>query len=195
MGAVILLFPGTVWATIIPSVTIPLTLLGTLGTIYLRGFSPDNLSLKRLTVAVGFVVDAALVMPEDRAGSELRKPLGFVMVGGLVASQVLTLHTMPVVYFDLGRIRRRLLGYPASGIPKLAAMMTGPGGDGNDWPAPGGGRSASCRRKAPACCDAVPASIRNMPASASTDPKRAFISRCSTRQGSSRPHMVAGIGG
>ena len=62
---VIFLFLRNVWATIIPSVTVPLALVGTLGAMYLFGFSLDNLSLMGLTIAVGFVVDDAIVMLEN----------------------------------------------------------------------------------------------------------------------------------
>ena len=63
--AVIFLFLRSLWATIIPSVTIPVALVGTLGVMYLAGFSLDNLSLMGLTIAVGFVVDDAIVMLEN----------------------------------------------------------------------------------------------------------------------------------
>ena len=62
---VIFLFLRNVWATIIPSVTVPVALVGTLGAMYLLGFSLDNLSLMGLTIAVGFVVDDAIVMLEN----------------------------------------------------------------------------------------------------------------------------------
>ena len=62
---VIFLFLRNVWATIIPSVTVPLALVGTFGAMYLLGFSLDNLSLMGLTIAVGFVVDDAIVMLEN----------------------------------------------------------------------------------------------------------------------------------
>jgi hydrophobe/amphiphile efflux-1 (HAE1) family protein len=62
---VIFLFLRNVWATVIPSVTIPVALVGTLGAMYLFGFSLDNLSLMGLTIAVGFVVDDAIVMLEN----------------------------------------------------------------------------------------------------------------------------------
>ncbi|WP_428493572.1 efflux RND transporter permease subunit [Rhodopila sp.] len=62
---VIFLFLRNIWATIIPSVTIPVALVGTLGTMYVCGFSLDNLSLMGLTIAVGFVVDDAIVMLEN----------------------------------------------------------------------------------------------------------------------------------
>ena len=62
---VIFLFLRNIWATVIPSVTIPVALVGTLGMMYLCGFSLDNLSLMGLTIAVGFVVDDAIVMLEN----------------------------------------------------------------------------------------------------------------------------------
>jgi HAE1 family hydrophobic/amphiphilic exporter-1 len=58
-------FLRNVPATLIPSVTVPLALLGTAGGMYLLGYSRDNLSLMALTIAVGFVVDDAIVMLEN----------------------------------------------------------------------------------------------------------------------------------
>ena len=62
---VIFLFLRNVWATLIPSVTVPLALVGTFAVMYSAGFSLDNLSLMALTIAVGFVVDDAIVMLEN----------------------------------------------------------------------------------------------------------------------------------
>ncbi len=62
---VIFLFLRTFWATMIPSVTVPLSLLGTLAMMYLVGYSLDNISLMALTIAVGFVVDDAIVVLEN----------------------------------------------------------------------------------------------------------------------------------
>ncbi|MBN8906503.1 MAG: efflux RND transporter permease subunit, partial [Rhodospirillales bacterium] len=62
---VIFLFLRNVWATIIPSITVPLALVGTLAAMYALGYSLDNLSLMGLTIAVGFVVDDAIVMLEN----------------------------------------------------------------------------------------------------------------------------------
>ena len=53
------------WATIIPSVAVPLSLLGTFGAMYLLGYSIDNLSLMALTISTGFVVDDAIVVIEN----------------------------------------------------------------------------------------------------------------------------------
>jgi hydrophobe/amphiphile efflux-1 (HAE1) family protein len=62
---VIFLFLRSFWATIIPSVTVPVALICTFAVMYLFGFSVDNLSLMALTIAVGFVVDDAIVMLEN----------------------------------------------------------------------------------------------------------------------------------
>ena len=62
---VIFLFLRSIAATLIPSVTVPLALLGTAGGMYLLGYSLDNLSLMALTIAVGFVVDDAIVVLEN----------------------------------------------------------------------------------------------------------------------------------
>jgi HAE1 family hydrophobic/amphiphilic exporter-1 len=63
--AVIFVFLRDVAATLIPSVTVPLALLGTAAIMYVLGYSLDNLSLMALTIAVGFVVDDAIVMLEN----------------------------------------------------------------------------------------------------------------------------------
>ena len=63
--AVIFIFLRNVPATLIPSATVPLALLGTAAVMYLVGYSLDNLSLMALTIAVGFVVDDAIVMLEN----------------------------------------------------------------------------------------------------------------------------------
>jgi HAE1 family hydrophobic/amphiphilic exporter-1 len=62
---VVLLFLGNVWATLISSITIVLALLGAGAAMYLLDFSLDNLSLMALTIAVGFVVDDAIVVVEN----------------------------------------------------------------------------------------------------------------------------------
>ena len=62
---VIFIFLRTFWATVIPSVTVPLSLLGTCGFMYLMSYSLDNISLMALTISVGFVVDDAIVMLEN----------------------------------------------------------------------------------------------------------------------------------
>jgi hydrophobe/amphiphile efflux-1 (HAE1) family protein len=62
---VIFLFLRTLWATVIPSLAVPLSLLATLGVMYAVGYSLDNISLMALTISVGFVVDDAIVMIEN----------------------------------------------------------------------------------------------------------------------------------
>ena len=62
---VIFLFLRNVWATIIPSTTVPVALICTFGVMYLLDYSLDNLSLMALTLAVGFVIDDAIVMLEN----------------------------------------------------------------------------------------------------------------------------------
>jgi hydrophobe/amphiphile efflux-1 (HAE1) family protein len=62
---VILLFLRSFWATFIPAVTVPLALLGSCAAMFLLNYSLDNLSLMALTIAVGFVVDDAIVVVEN----------------------------------------------------------------------------------------------------------------------------------
>ncbi|MGD0732132.1 MAG: efflux RND transporter permease subunit, partial [Terracidiphilus sp.] len=62
---VVFLFLREVWATIIPSIAVPLSLVGTFGMMYLLGYTIDNLSLMALTISTGFVVDDAIVVIEN----------------------------------------------------------------------------------------------------------------------------------
>jgi multidrug efflux pump len=62
---VVFVFLRNFWATFIPSVSVPLSLLGTTGGMYLLGYSLDNLSLMALTISTGFVVDDAIVVIEN----------------------------------------------------------------------------------------------------------------------------------
>ena len=62
---VIFLFLRTLWATIIPSMAVPLSLLATFAVMYAAGYSLDNISLMALTISVGFIVDDAIVMIEN----------------------------------------------------------------------------------------------------------------------------------
>ncbi|THD10785.1 efflux RND transporter permease subunit [Metallibacterium scheffleri] len=89
---VIFVFLRRLWATVIPSVAVPLSLIGTFGVMAFAGFSLDNLSLMALTVATGFVVDDAIVMIENivryieqgkqpREAAELgAKEIGFTII-------------------------------------------------------------------------------------------------------------------
>src|SRR5207247_9344959 len=64
---VMFLFLRSLSATIIPSVAVPISIVGTFGIMYLLGYSLDNLSLMALTISTGFVVDDAIVMIENIA--------------------------------------------------------------------------------------------------------------------------------
>src|SRR6185312_14894526 len=62
---VIFLFLRTLWATAIPSIAVPLSLLATFAVMFAVGYSLDNISLMALTISVGFIVDDAIVMIEN----------------------------------------------------------------------------------------------------------------------------------
>jgi hydrophobe/amphiphile efflux-1 (HAE1) family protein len=80
---VIFVFLRNVWATIIPSTTVPVALICTFGVMYLLDYSLDNLSLMALTLAVGFVIDDAIVMLENifRHVEEGMKPMEAAIKG------------------------------------------------------------------------------------------------------------------
>ncbi len=80
---VIFIFLRNIAATIIPSVAVPLSLVGTFGTMYLLGYSLNNLTLMALTISTGFVVDDAIVMIENivRYVEEGEKPLDAALRG------------------------------------------------------------------------------------------------------------------
>ena len=80
---VVFLFLGNVRATIIPSIAVPVSLIGTFGVMYLLNFSLNNLSLMALTIGTGFVVDDAIVVLEaiSRRIEEGMKPLQAAITG------------------------------------------------------------------------------------------------------------------
>ena len=80
---VIFLFLRNLSATVIPSVAVPLSIVGTFGVMYLLGYSLDNLSLMALTISTGFVVDDAIVMIEniERFLEEGHSPLEAALMG------------------------------------------------------------------------------------------------------------------
>ena len=80
---VIFIFLRSLWATIIPSVTVPLALLGACALMWASGYTLDNLSLMALTISVGFVVDDAIVMLENisRYIEEGEQPLAAALKG------------------------------------------------------------------------------------------------------------------
>ncbi|HEV7138924.1 MAG TPA: multidrug efflux RND transporter permease subunit [Steroidobacteraceae bacterium] len=91
---VIFLFLRSVPATLIPSLSVPVSLIGTFAVMYLAGFSLDNLSLMALTIASGFVVDDAIVMIENisRHIEKGEKPLAAALKGsGEIAFTIVSL--------------------------------------------------------------------------------------------------------
>src|SRR5207244_9561642 len=80
---VIFLFLRSPSATVIPSVAVPLSLIGTFGAMYLLGYSLNNLTLMALTISTGFVVDDAIVMIENitRYLEAGKKPLDAALEG------------------------------------------------------------------------------------------------------------------
>src|SRR5581483_8090401 len=62
---VIFAFLRSLWATLIPSLVVPLSLLATFAVMYVAGYTLDNISLMGLTIAVGFLIDDAIVMIEN----------------------------------------------------------------------------------------------------------------------------------
>ena len=99
---VIFLFLRTFWATVIPSVTVPLSLLGACGLVYLIGYSLDNISLMALTISVGFVVDDAIVMLENivRHVEAGMKPLDAAYKGaGEIAFTIISISISLVAVF------------------------------------------------------------------------------------------------
>jgi HAE1 family hydrophobic/amphiphilic exporter-1 len=80
---VIFVFLRSFWATVIPAVTVPLALLGACALMWVFGYTLDNLSLMALTIAVGFVVDDAIVMLENisRYVEEGERPLAAAFKG------------------------------------------------------------------------------------------------------------------
>jgi len=114
---VIFLFLRNLWATIIPSLALPMSLLGAFGVMSLLGYSLDNLSLMALTLAVGFVVDDAIVMLENIVRHlEMGKPPmtaaidGAREVGFTIVSMTLSLTAVfiPIIFLPgiIGRLFR-----------------------------------------------------------------------------------------
>ncbi len=102
---VIFIFLRSVWATIIPSVTVPLALLGACALMWIAGYSLDNLSLMALTIAVGFVVDDAIVMLENitRYIEEGETPMAAAVKG---ASENRVHHHLDFHFADRGPLSR-----------------------------------------------------------------------------------------
>jgi len=112
---VIFVFLRTLSATVIPSVAVPLSLVGTFGVMYLVGYSLDNLSLMALTISTGFVVDDAIVMIEniDRFIEEGHTPLeaalqGSAQIGFTIVSLTVSLIAVLIPLLFMGDIVGRL---------------------------------------------------------------------------------------
>ncbi|MCM0081933.1 MdtB/MuxB family multidrug efflux RND transporter permease subunit [Geomonas sp. Red32] len=112
---VIFLFLRSVPATFIPSVAVPLSLVGTFGVMYLLGFSLNNLSLMALTISTGFVVDDAIVMIENisRFVEEGEKPLqaalkGAKQIGFTILSLTISLIAVLIPLLFMGDVVGRL---------------------------------------------------------------------------------------
>jgi multidrug efflux pump len=112
---VIFLFLRSVSATIIPSVAVPLSLVGTLGVMYLLGYSLNNLTLMALTISTGFVVDDAIVMIENimRYIEEGDAPMeaalkGSAQIGFTIISLTISLIAVLIPLLFMGDIVGRL---------------------------------------------------------------------------------------
>jgi multidrug efflux pump len=112
---VIFLFLRSIRATIIPSVAVPLSLIGTFGVMYLLGYSLNNLSLMALTISTGFVVDDAIVMIENisRYMEEGESPLqaalkGSEQIGFTILSLTVSLIAVLIPLLFMGDIVGRL---------------------------------------------------------------------------------------
>jgi multidrug efflux pump len=112
---VIFLFLRNVRATIIPSVAVPLSLVGTFGVMYLAGYSLNNLTLMALTISTGFVVDDAIVMIEnivryiEEGDDPLRASLlGSEQIGFTIVSLTISLIAVLIPLLFMGDIVGRL---------------------------------------------------------------------------------------
>ena len=112
---VVFLFLRSGWATVIPSVAVPLSLIGTFGVMYLLNYTLDNLSLMALTIATGFVVDDAIVVIENitrhlEAGMEPLPAafLGAKEIGFTVLSMSISLIAVFIPILAMGGIVGRL---------------------------------------------------------------------------------------
>jgi hydrophobe/amphiphile efflux-1 (HAE1) family protein len=99
---VIFVFLRSLWATVIPAIAVPVSIIGTFGVMYAFGYSLDNLSLMGLSIAVGFVVDDAIVMVENIARHiEMgKKPLQAALdAGGEIGFTILSISISLVAVF------------------------------------------------------------------------------------------------
>jgi hydrophobe/amphiphile efflux-1 (HAE1) family protein len=108
---VIALFLRRLWATVIPAISVPISIIGTFAVMYALGYSLDNLSLMALTIAVGFVVDDAIVMVEnivrhiEGGGSPLQAALeGAGEIGFTILSISISLIAVFIPLFLMGGV-------------------------------------------------------------------------------------------
>ncbi|HSQ15102.1 MAG TPA: efflux RND transporter permease subunit, partial [Candidatus Binatia bacterium] len=125
---VIFLFLRNVSATVIPSLALPMSIVGTFAVMYLLGYSLDNLSLMALTLSVGFVVDDAIVMLENivrhmEKGKDPRQAAfdGSREIGFTILSMTLSLAAVFLPVFFMGGVVGRLLHEFAATI--IAAIL------------------------------------------------------------------------
>jgi multidrug efflux pump subunit AcrB len=128
---VVYAFLGTVRATLIPAVAIPLSLFGTMALLYVFGYSLDNVSLMALTVSVGFVVDDAIVMLENitrhiENGEDPQQAalLGSSEIGFTIMSMTISLIAVFIPLLFMGGVVGRLFhefAYTAS----IAIVLSG----------------------------------------------------------------------
>jgi multidrug efflux pump len=136
---VVFAFLRNVWATIIPSIAVPLSLVGTFGVMYLCGYSLDNLSLMALTISTGFVVDDAIVVIENiaRHMEGGMKPFAATMLGAkeigftvLSMSASLVAVFIPILMFPgiVGRLFREFAVTlsVAIGVSMFVSLTTTP---------------------------------------------------------------------
>jgi len=128
---VIFLFLRNVYATVIPSLALPVSIIGTFAAMYCFGFSLDNLSLMALTLSVGFVVDDAIVMLENivrhveqgegvlEAAFKGSKEIGFTIISMTIS---LVAVFIPVLF--MGGVVGRLF-YEFSVVISLAILISG----------------------------------------------------------------------
>src|SRR5205807_9530188 len=109
------LFLRTLSGTVIPSIAVPLSLVGTFGVMYLLGYSLNNLTLMALTIATGFVVDDAIVMIENiaRFVEEGDRPLdaalkGAAQIGFTIISLTVSLIAVLIPLLFMGDVVGRL---------------------------------------------------------------------------------------
>src|SRR5262245_8773396 len=129
--AVIFLFLRNISATVIPSLALPISVIGTFAVMYLLGYSLDNLSLMALTLAVGFVVDDAIVMLENIVRHmELGKPPmraavdGAADVGFTILSMTISLTAVFIPILFLGGIIGRLF-HEFAVVIAVSILMSG----------------------------------------------------------------------